>query len=240
MFLIILLFLLLALLLVWSLATTVFIPPSVKRLGDLQQEGAGRYVGRFEDRVAPDRYGVGLIVSEGDYEALRAADAECIVSVAVDGTSHFESLTEDDPWEPVQRLVFRKSNPKEIPLVKDKMREWLREAAYGQLFSDEVIEAYHHREDHVIEQILSRAARIYTFEQGEVFGFVYAEDFLKQDLSSEWLVEPVLVAGQPFLLGGEKKCLKTAVLCDTAVSLVTATPFLGHFEVPKEGVVDGA
>jgi hypothetical protein len=142
-------------------------------------------------------------------------------------------LTEDDPWEPVQRLIFRPSNPREIPLVKDKMREWLRDAAYGQLFSDDVIEAYHRGEYHVIEDIVSRAARIYSFEQGEVFGFQDAEDFLEEDLSHEWLIRDILVEGQPFLLGGKKKCLKTAILCDLALSLATATPFLGHFDVPQ-------
>jgi hypothetical protein len=35
------------------------------------------------------------------------------------------------------------------------------------------------------------------------------------------------------LLGGKKKCLKTAIRCDLAVSLATATPFLDHFDVPK-------
>jgi len=46
-------------------------------------------------------------------------------------------------------------------------------------------------------------------------------------------LENILVAGQPFLLGGKKKCLKTAIRCDLAVSLATATPFLDHFDVPK-------
>jgi hypothetical protein len=141
-------------------------------------------------------------------------------------------LTEDDPHEEILGFVKRRLDPRDIPYVKEKLKDWLRDRAYGLLFSDGV-EAYHRGDYQAIEDIVKRAARIYAFDQGEPFGFMSAEDFLKHDLTYEWLVEQVLVAGQPFFLGGKKKVLKTAVLCDLAVSLATATPFLGHFNVPK-------
>jgi hypothetical protein len=45
------------------------------------------------------------------------------------------------------------------------------------------------------------------------------------------LVEGVLVEGQPLLLAGPKKTQKTVIGLDLAVSLTTATPFLGRFPV---------
>ena len=49
----------------------------------------------------------------------------------------------------------------------------------------------------------------------------------------EYLILGLLVKGQPCVMAGAKKCLKTNTLIDLSVSIATGTPFLGHFNVPQ-------
>jgi hypothetical protein len=58
----------------------------------------------------------------------------------------------------------------------------------------------------------------------------------------EWLIKGVLVAGQPAVLGGPMKTLKTSILIDMTISIGTGNWFLGRFPVPRArrvGLISG-
>ena len=57
-------------------------------------------------------------------------------------------------------------------------------------------------------------------------------DFANGDFRPVWLVKKLLALGQPTILAGVHKSLKTSVAVDLGVSLATATAFLSKFDVP--------
>jgi AAA domain/Toprim-like len=67
--------------------------------------------------------------------------------------------------------------------------------------------------------------RSYRFES------LTSHAFFTGDYRLEWMVKRLLVKGQPGVFGGPKKALKTTIEMDLAISLASATPFLGHFDV---------
>jgi hypothetical protein len=71
-----------------------------------------------------------------------------------------------------------------------------------------------------------------TVDAGFLSGILNSADFAKSNYRRDWLVTGVLVRGEPAILGGPKKSLKTSLALDLAVSLGTGTNFLNHFAVP--------
>jgi AAA domain len=49
----------------------------------------------------------------------------------------------------------------------------------------------------------------------------------------EYLIEGTMTAGQPLIVAGSKKNLKTNILLDLVVSLASATPFLGSLQIHR-------
>lgn len=62
--------------------------------------------------------------------------------------------------------------------------------------------------------------------------FIDSAKFAVADYRAEFLIKRILVRGQPCILGGAQKTLKTSIAVDLALSLGTGTRFLGEFDVP--------
>ncbi|RIK75652.1 MAG: hypothetical protein DCC67_15015 [Planctomycetota bacterium] len=57
------------------------------------------------------------------------------------------------------------------------------------------------------------------------------------DFKIKFLIEDALVAGQPLIIAGPQKSLKTSFIIDAAVSLASGAPFLGRFNVSRQSRV---
>ncbi len=69
-----------------------------------------------------------------------------------------------------------------------------------------------------------------------------SKELAEADMCREYLIEGILVAGQPMVIGGPAKALKTSLLIDLVCSLATGTPFMGKFDCPRAcrvGIMSG-
>jgi hypothetical protein len=74
---------------------------------------------------------------------------------------HMESkITVDDPYEEILRLIERKSDYREVPIVKDLLLQWARQKAFGLIYKKDAIDAYQEGNYTYIQKILDDANRI--------------------------------------------------------------------------------
>jgi hypothetical protein len=65
------------------------------------------------------------------------------------------------------------------------------------------------------------------------YHFMTCADLVAAKFDIRFLVEGIMAAGQPLIIAGPQKALKTSVALDMAFSLATAGHFLGRFKVPE-------
>lgn len=80
-------------------------------------------------------------------------------------------LTVDDEWELFLEIIDRKSNPREIPIIKESLRNWAKQRAFGMLYNPEVINAYEHGNYEALEQVFEEARKITDVSTSGIFFF---------------------------------------------------------------------
>ncbi len=87
------------------------------------------------------------------------------------------------------------------------------------------------------EQVEIEEPELISVEEREsarqLFGFQSVIDY-GTSKPSKFIVDGLLVEGQPTMMCAPQKCLKTTLSIDLAISLASATPFMGRFEIPEQ------
>jgi hypothetical protein len=66
-----------------------------------------------------------------------------------------------------------------------------------------------------------------------LFPIVSAAELLSSNYSFKWHVRSLLVQGQPAVIAGPKKALKTSLALAMSISIVTGFPLFNRFEIPE-------
>lgn len=72
-------------------------------------------------------------------------------------------FTADDPHKEVLALIDRESDPRELPIITERLAEWARKKSYARLYSEEVFESHQRGEYEIHEKIIEEARKISNF-----------------------------------------------------------------------------
>jgi replicative DNA helicase len=92
-----------------------------------------------------------------------------------------KQLTVDDPHEDILKLVNRKSDPREIPFLRENLHTWAENKTYELLYSDEALAAHQRGDNGYLQNIFDEAVKIrHMGNQGFWFFNQIDELFLKE------------------------------------------------------------
>ncbi|WLD14376.1 AAA family ATPase [Planctellipticum variicoloris] len=133
----------------------------------------------------------------------------------------------DDVLQILEKLdpppTVRRINPADLQLAKSEDAvDWIDRHDTQML--EELLNS--------LEAIADAAPAVMAPKRKFAIEFIDSAKFAAADYRAEFLVKRILVRGQPCILGGAQKTLKTSIAVDLALSLGTGTRFLGEFDVP--------
>jgi replicative DNA helicase len=135
-----------------------------------------------------------------------------------------------DPWLSTIEAKFSTQSLNIKPL--DYLARWLKQkhsklhVAQRNLAQNELLDAFVARRE---QDLKRKAARHRADSVGlRLFDFVGLSQH-----GPDWLVDGFVVRGQPAVIGGPVKTLKTSISLDLAIGLASGTHFLGYFDVAK-------
>jgi hypothetical protein len=71
-----------------------------------------------------------------------------------------ENLTVDDPFDGIFEIIDGKSDPREVPILKEKMIKWAKKRAYSLIYDEAAMTAFHSGNYDEIEKIIKDAQKI--------------------------------------------------------------------------------
>jgi hypothetical protein len=107
----------------------------------------------------------------------------------------------------------------------------LAELGYGEKTAN--VELVYGGNGQAVKPAVVAALDLKPFRLDEITAVMLAS----KDWTQTYLVKDMLTESEVCIMAGAKKVLKTNILCELAIALATATPFLGRFDVPRQRMV---
>lgn len=139
-------------------------------------------------------------------------------------------LTEDDPYESILAIIDRKSNYREVPIIKESLLKWAKDKAFGQIYSEEAQNAYVNGDYEFLESIIQDANRIADVGKKGFWFFdnyqlLFQQDIVDHRTTGFPKLDKILNNGGP----SKKEVVcwlaptnvgKSVVLCNNAISSI--------------------
>jgi replicative DNA helicase len=103
------------------------------------------------------------------------------------------NLTTDQDWEPIINAITRKSDYREMPIIKSLLIDWAKNKAYGELYNNDSYQSWVRKDYSKLEEVIDKAKRITDISNSGIRFFDNLDLLFKEDKTEK------LTTGFPML-----------------------------------------
>lgn len=111
---------------------------------------------------------------------------EVVLSRAMARDIAQNELTADDPFEGILGLIDRESDPREVPIITDKLMGWAKRKSMLQLYETDVVQSVERGEFEDVERIIEESRRITNIGNQCHFFFNELEELFVKDTQEKF------------------------------------------------------